>query len=50
MADNPAPPASTPIEAEDAGCEPIPAALTELHEVLEWQAAARARAAEALDE
>lgn len=30
---------TTPTEPEDAGCEPIPSALTELHEVLEWEAA-----------
>jgi hypothetical protein len=32
-----------PTEAEDAGCEAVPADLVELHEVLEWEAAVRER-------
>jgi hypothetical protein len=36
-------------EPDDAGCEAVPADLVELHEVLEWEAAVRARAAEAID-
>lgn len=36
-------------ESEDTGCEAVPAGLVELHEVLEWEAAVRAAAAEAAE-
>jgi hypothetical protein len=41
------PPQPPTVEQDDAGCEPVPADLVELHEVLEWEAAVRTRAAEA---
>lgn len=44
-----APPAAEGPKTEDAGCEPVPTDLVELHEVLEWETALRARAAEAID-
>jgi hypothetical protein len=37
------------LEPDDAGCEGVPSDLVELHEVLEWEAAVRARAAEAIE-
>jgi hypothetical protein len=46
MSDTPETPSPEP---DDAGCEGVPADLVELHEVMEWEAAVRARAAEAAE-